>query len=41
MKAKKGKVSVMTGNYAAANAAMLCRPEVVSAYPITPQSEVA
>ncbi|OGO45297.1 MAG: pyruvate synthase subunit PorA [Chloroflexi bacterium RBG_16_60_22] len=41
MKAKKGKVSVMTGNYAAANAARLCRPEVVSAYPITPQSEVA
>jgi pyruvate ferredoxin oxidoreductase alpha subunit len=41
MKAKKGKVSVMTGNYVAANAARLCRPEVVSAYPITPQSEVA
>ncbi len=41
MKAKKGKVSVMTGNVVAANAARLCRPEVVSAYPITPQSEVA
>jgi pyruvate/2-oxoacid:ferredoxin oxidoreductase alpha subunit len=40
MKAKKGKVSVMTGNVVAANAARLCRPEVVSAYPITPQSEV-
>jgi pyruvate ferredoxin oxidoreductase alpha subunit len=31
---------IMTGNAAAAWAAMLCRPEVVSAYPITPQSEV-
>ncbi len=41
MKAKKGRVSVMTGNYVAANAARLCRPEVVAAYPITPQSEVA
>ncbi|MFA5308176.1 MAG: hypothetical protein WC370_01660 [Dehalococcoidales bacterium] len=41
MKAKKGKVSVMTGNVVAANAARLCRPEVVSCYPITPQSEVA
>ena len=41
MKAKKGKVSVMTGNYVAANAARLCRPEVIAAYPITPQSEVA
>ena len=41
MKAKKGKVSVMTGNVAAANIARLCRPEVVACYPITPQSEVA
>lgn len=41
MKAKKGRVSVMTGNHVAANAANLCRPEVVSCYPITPQSEVA
>jgi len=31
----------MTGNVVAANAARLCRPEVVAAYPITPQSEVA
>jgi len=31
---------VLTGNGAAAYAAMLCRPDVVSAYPITPQSEV-
>jgi pyruvate/2-oxoacid:ferredoxin oxidoreductase alpha subunit len=41
MKAKKGKVSVMTGNVAAANITRLCRPEVVACYPITPQSEVA
>jgi pyruvate ferredoxin oxidoreductase alpha subunit len=41
MIAKKGKVSVMTGNVVAANAARLCRPEVIAAYPITPQSEVA
>jgi pyruvate/2-oxoacid:ferredoxin oxidoreductase alpha subunit len=40
MKAKKGQVRVMTGNAAAAYAAMLCRPEVVASYPITPQSEV-
>lgn len=31
---------VLTGNGATAWAAMLCRPDVVSAYPITPQSEV-
>lgn len=31
---------VITGNGAAAQAALLCRPDVVSAYPITPQSEV-
>jgi pyruvate/2-oxoacid:ferredoxin oxidoreductase alpha subunit len=41
MKAKQGAVKVLTGNYVAANAARLCRPEVVSLYPITPQSEVA
>jgi pyruvate ferredoxin oxidoreductase alpha subunit len=41
MKAKKGIVSVMMGNAVAATAAKLCRPEVVSLYPITPQSEVA
>ncbi len=40
-KARKGQVRVITGNYVAANAARLCRPEVVAAYPITPQSEVA
>jgi pyruvate/2-oxoacid:ferredoxin oxidoreductase alpha subunit len=31
---------VITGNGAAAHAALLCRPDVVAAYPITPQSEV-
>jgi pyruvate ferredoxin oxidoreductase alpha subunit len=41
MKAKKGKISVMMGNVVAANAARLCRPEVISLYPITPQSELA
>jgi pyruvate ferredoxin oxidoreductase alpha subunit len=41
MKAKKGKISVMTGNVVAANVAKMCRPEVVACYPITPQSEVA
>jgi pyruvate ferredoxin oxidoreductase alpha subunit len=41
MKAKQGTVKVLTGNYVAANAGRLCRPEVVALYPITPQSEVA
>ncbi len=41
MKAKQGAVKVLTGNYVAANAGRLCRPEVVALYPITPQSEVA
>jgi pyruvate ferredoxin oxidoreductase alpha subunit len=40
MKAKTVKPRVMTGNAAAAYAAMLCRPEVIASYPITPQSEV-
>jgi pyruvate ferredoxin oxidoreductase alpha subunit len=34
------QTKVLTGNGAAAYAALLCRPDVVSAYPITPQSEV-
>ncbi|WP_300455453.1 pyruvate synthase subunit PorA [Desulfobacula sp.] len=33
-------VKVITGNAAAAHGARLCRPDVVAAYPITPQSEV-
>ena len=38
MSSKQHKV--LTGNGAAAYAALLCRPDVVAAYPITPQSEV-
>jgi pyruvate ferredoxin oxidoreductase alpha subunit len=41
VKAKKGQVKVITGNAAAAYAVMLCRPDVVTSYPITPMSEVA
>jgi pyruvate ferredoxin oxidoreductase alpha subunit len=41
MKAKKGQVMVITGNAVGAYGAMLCRPEVVAIYPITPQSEIA
>jgi pyruvate ferredoxin oxidoreductase alpha subunit len=39
--AQKGQVRVITGNAVGAYGAMLCRPEVVAAYPITPQSELA
>jgi pyruvate ferredoxin oxidoreductase alpha subunit len=38
--AAERQTKVITGNGAAAWAAMLCRPDVVAAYPITPQSEV-
>jgi pyruvate ferredoxin oxidoreductase alpha subunit len=41
MIAQKGKVRVITGNATAAYGAMLCRPDVVTSYPITPMSEVA
>ena len=37
---KKTQVKVITGNAAAAIAAKLARPDVVAAYPITPQTEV-
>lgn len=40
IKDKPGSRRVITGNAAAAYAARLCRPDVVSVYPITPQSEV-
>ena len=40
MKAKEGELKVITGNSAAAYGAMLCRPDVVASYPITPQTEV-
>ena len=35
-----GNVQIMTGNSAAAQAVKLCRVQVISAYPITPQSSV-
>ena len=38
--AKKSKIRVITGNAAAAIGAKLARPDVVAAYPITPQTEV-
>ena len=34
------RVMVITGNAAAAYGAMLCQPDVVATYPITPQTEV-
>lgn len=34
------QVKVITGNAAAAVGATLCRPDVIAAYPITPQTEV-
>ena len=37
---RKQETRVITGNAAAAYAAMLCRPDVIAIYPITPQSEV-
>lgn len=37
---EKGIVKVLKGNSAAAHAALLCKPDVVAAYPITPQSPV-
>ncbi|HNT89984.1 MAG TPA: hypothetical protein PKL84_19125, partial [Candidatus Hydrogenedentes bacterium] len=33
-------VHIITGNKAAAEAARLCRVQVIAAYPITPQSSV-
>lgn len=38
--AKTSEIKVITGNGAAALGAVLCRPDVVAAYPITPQTEV-
>ena len=35
-----GTVKVLKGNSAAALAVLLCKPDVVAAYPITPQSPV-
>ena len=41
MKRSKAQLRVITGNAAAAYAATLCSPDVVTSYPITPMSEVA
>ncbi len=38
--AKKGEVKVVSGNYAASYGAKLARAEVVSAFPITPQTSI-
>ena len=35
-----GTLKVLTGNYAAAEAAAKCRLDLIAAYPITPQSSV-
>ena len=37
---EKASVQVLKGNSAAARAVLLCKPDVVAAYPITPQSPV-
>jgi len=33
-------LQIMEGSHAVAEAVRLCRPEVVSAYPITPQTHI-
>lgn len=38
--AYKGKMVVVEGSYAVAHAAKICRPNVISAYPITPQTHI-
>jgi pyruvate ferredoxin oxidoreductase alpha subunit/phenylglyoxylate dehydrogenase alpha subunit len=38
LKRQPGVIQVMNGNMAAAYGAKLCRPDIVSAYPITPQT---
>lgn len=40
MKAVEDRVAIISGNKAAAEAARLCRVQVIAAYPITPQSSV-
>lgn len=39
-KESKSKVKVLDGNRAAALAVMMCRPDVVCCYPITPQTDI-
>ena len=38
--ADKAKMKVVEGSYAVAHAAKICRPNVISAYPITPQTHI-
>lgn len=38
--AYKGKMVVVEGSYAVAHSAKICRPNVISAYPITPQTHI-
>jgi pyruvate ferredoxin oxidoreductase alpha subunit len=38
--ADKAKMVVVEGSYAVAHAAKICRPNVISAYPITPQTHI-
>jgi pyruvate/2-oxoacid:ferredoxin oxidoreductase alpha subunit len=33
-------VKILTGNHAASNAVKLCKPDVIAAYPITPQTQL-
>lgn len=36
----KGKIKLLTGNYAVAEAVKIAKPDVIAAYPITPQTPV-
>jgi pyruvate/2-oxoacid:ferredoxin oxidoreductase alpha subunit len=36
----KPTVKILTGNHAASNAVKLCKPDVIAAYPITPQTQL-
>lgn len=40
MIAAKGKVKLLDGNAAAACGALLCKPDVIAGYPITPQTSI-
>ncbi|MDQ1251759.1 MAG: pyruvate ferredoxin oxidoreductase alpha subunit, partial [Euryarchaeota archaeon] len=38
--AEKQKMAIVEGSYAVAHSAKVCRPNVISAYPITPQTHI-
>jgi pyruvate ferredoxin oxidoreductase alpha subunit len=40
MSEKTANIKVVEGSYAVAHAVMCCRPDVISAYPITPQTHI-